>query len=280
MVQDFLTLQGGYRYRCRSRIRSVFRNKKICFDLSSKLILINTNDQLLCAIEDMRIAAMATRSNPTAPQVAAKSLMARCSGNLIRALVVALVAAPMAFARAQLAAPAPPENGTPRPAAPKNFVLHETPEPGAALRFEDSEAQPRSLADFRGRVVLLNIWATWCPPCVKEIPALDRLVAALNGAEVAVVAVSIDRKGIDAVRKAFADLDVRSLAPYIDRSGQALRAVRAMGLPASLLIDREGRELGRVVGPAAWDDDATIAFLRQAAALPAQAGRPDAGLGR
>jgi thiol-disulfide isomerase/thioredoxin len=128
--------------------------------------------------------------------------------------------------------------------------------------------------------VLLNIWATWCPPCVKEIPALDRLVAALKGADVAVVAVSIDRKGIDAVRKAFADLDVRSLAPYIDRSGQALRAVRAMGLPASLLIDGEGRELGRVVGPAAWDDDATIAFLRQASAPTAQTGRPAAGLGK
>ena len=141
--------------------------------------------------------------------------------------------------------------------------MHETPEPGAVLHFEDGEAQPRSLADYRGRIVLLNIWATWCVPCVKEIPALDRLVAALDGADVAVVAVSVDRKGIDAVRKAFADLDVEKLAPYIDRSGQALRTVRAMGLPTSLLIDREGRELGRVVGPVAWDDDATVAFLRQ-----------------
>jgi thiol-disulfide isomerase/thioredoxin len=139
-----------------------------------------------------------------------------------------------------------------------------------ALHFEDGQAQTRSVADFAGKVVLLNLWATWCPPCVKEIPALDRLAAALDGTEVTVVAVSMDRKGIAVVRKAFADLDVHTLAPYIDPSGQALRAVRGMGLPMSLLIDRDGHELGRIIGPAAWDDDATIAFLRQAGARERQ----------
>jgi thiol-disulfide isomerase/thioredoxin len=204
---------------------------------------------------------MATGSRPVALQ-AAQFLMARCLADFIRALVAALVAAPIAFAQVQSATPRAPENGS-LTAAPKNFIMHETPESEVALRFDDGEAQPHSLADYRGRIVLLNIWATWCPPCVKEIPALDRLVVALDGVDVAVVAVSIDSKGINAVRKAFADLDVQKLAPYIDRSGQALRTVRAMGLPTSLLIDREGRELGRVVGPAAWDDDATIAFFRQ-----------------
>lgn len=146
---------------------------------------------------------------------------------------------------------------------PKNFIIHSTPEPGVALSFEDGQARARSLADFRGKIVLLNIWASWCAPCIKEIPALDHLVAALRGAEVAVITVSVDRKGIDAVRKAFSDLGVRELVPYIDLSGQALRKVRAMGLPTSLLIDRDGREFGRVVGPAAWDDAATIAFFQQ-----------------
>jgi thiol-disulfide isomerase/thioredoxin len=146
---------------------------------------------------------------------------------------------------------------------PKNFVMHRTPEPGVVVRFEDNEGQPRSVADFRGKMVLLNVWATWCVPCIKEIPALDRLAAALNGADFAVVAVSIDRKGVDAVQKAFTERDVRKLPIYIDRSGEALRAVRAIGLPVSLLIDRDGRELGRAVGPAEWDDGATLAFLRQ-----------------
>ncbi len=172
--------------------------------------------------------------------------MAQGLSNCIRAVGAMLVAVPIAFAQEP----------------PRNFIMHETPEPGAAVRFEDDQGQPRSLADFQGKIVLLNVWATWCAPCIKEIPALDHLAAALNGADFAVVAVSVDRKGIDVVRKVFAELDVQKLPIYIDRSGQALRTVRAIGLPTSLLIDREGREFGRAVGPAQWDDAATIAFFR------------------
>jgi thiol-disulfide isomerase/thioredoxin len=172
--------------------------------------------------------------------------MARHLRSCIGMVGVMVMAVPIAFA------------GEP----PRNFILHETPEPGAMVRFEDDQGQSRSLADFRGKIVLLNIWATWCAPCIKETPALDHLAAALNGADFAVVAVSVDRKGIDAVRKVFAERDVQKLPIYIDRSGEALRTVRAIGLPISLLIDRDGRELGRAVGPAPWDDDATIAFFR------------------
>jgi thiol-disulfide isomerase/thioredoxin len=172
--------------------------------------------------------------------------MARRLSNCIGMVGAMLVAVPIAFA------------GEP----PRNFILHETPEPGAVVRFEDDQGQPRSLAEFRGKVLLLNVWATWCAPCIKEIPALDHLAAALNGADFAVVAVSVDRKGIEAIRKVFAERDVQKLPIYIDRSGEALRAVRAIGLPTSLLIDREGREFGRVVGPAQWDDDSTITFFR------------------
>jgi len=145
---------------------------------------------------------------------------------------------------------------------PKNFIMHEAPEPGAAIRFQDGQGQTRSLADFRGKVVLLNIWATWCVPCRREIPALDHLGAALSGADFAIVALSIDRKGIDAVRSLFAELGVQRLAIYVDSSGQAVRAVRAPGLPISLVIDRHGREVGRAIGPAEWDGATTIQFLR------------------
>ena len=172
--------------------------------------------------------------------------MARHLSKCIGMVGVMLVAVPIAFAQEP----------------PRNFILHQTPEPGAVVRFEDDQRQPRSLADFRGKIVLLNVWATWCAPCIKEIPALDHLAAALNGADFAVVAVSVDRKGIDAVRKVFTERDVQKLPIYIDRSSEALRTVRAIGLPTSLLIDREGREFGRAVGPAQWDDDATIAFFR------------------
>lgn len=194
--------------------------------------------------------------------------MARDLGNCLRALGVAFMAMPIAFAQE----------------LPRNFVKHETPEPVAALRFEDDQGQPLSLADFRGKIVLLNVWATWCAPCIKEIPALDRLAAALNGVDFAVVAVSIDRKGIDVVRKVFAELDVKKLALYVDPPGQALRTVRGMGLPTSLLIDRDGREFGRVTGPAEWDAAPTIAFLRYVGSLANEtrprSGRTDADANR
>jgi thiol-disulfide isomerase/thioredoxin len=186
--------------------------------------------------------------------------MARHLSNCIRAVGVMLVAMPIAFAQEP----------------PRNFILHEAPEQGVAVRFEDDQGQPRSLADFRGKIVLLNVWATWCAPCLKEIPALDHLAAALNGADFAVVTVSVDRKGIEAVRKVFAELDVQKLPIYIDRLGQALRTVRAIGLPTSLFIDREGREFGRVIGPAEWDGAATIDFLRHAGFHESQtSGRSD-----
>ena len=181
--------------------------------------------------------------------------------NCVRAIGVVLVGVPIfAFA------------GEP----PRNLVMHEAPEPGAVVRFEDDQGQPRSLAEFRGKIVLLNVWATWCVPCIKEIPALDRLAAALNDADFAVVAVSVDRKGIDAVRKLFAELKVRKLSTYIDPSGHALRTVRAMGLPTSLLLDRDGRELGRAAGPAEWDGAETIAFFQHVMSREIQtSGRSD-----
>src|SRR5258708_19296702 len=172
--------------------------------------------------------------------------MAQGLSNCVRAVVAMLVAVPIAFAQEP----------------PRNFIVHETPEPGAVVRFEDDQGQARSLGEFRGKIVLVNVWGTWCAPCIKEIPALDHLAAALNGADFVVVAVSVDRKGIDAVRKVFTERDVHKLPIYIDRSGEALRTVRAIGLPTSLLIDRHGREFARAVGPAQCDDDTTIAFFR------------------
>jgi thiol-disulfide isomerase/thioredoxin len=145
---------------------------------------------------------------------------------------------------------------------PTNFIVHEALQPVDGFRFEDTLSRARSIADFRGKVVLLNIWATWCTPCRKEIPALDHLDAALNGADFTILAVSIDRGGIGAVRKLFGELGVRTLPAYVDSSGEAMRSVHVNGLPTSLIIDREGREVARVVGPAEWDAATMIEYLR------------------
>ena len=146
---------------------------------------------------------------------------------------------------------------------PKNFILHEVPKPIASIAFEDDQGRPRSLAEFRGKIVLLNIWATWCGPCRREMPSLDRLQGLLGGADFEVVALSIDRAGLDPVRKFYTDVGIRNLAIYIDRSGKATRDLGTIGVPATLLIDRDGHELGRLVGPAEWDEPDIVQFLKR-----------------
>ena len=168
-------------------------------------------------------------------------------------LAVSMAAAVVMLATSQFAAGQEP---------PKNFVMHDAPKPVAAINFDDAQGRSRNLADFKGKVVLLNIWATWCGPCRKEMPALDRLQAALGGPDFEVVALSIDRGGMDAARKFFAEIGIRNLAMYLDGSGQALRTLSALGLPTTLLIDREGREIGRLIGPAEWDSPETVEFVR------------------
>lgn len=138
----------------------------------------------------------------------------------------------------------------------------ETPRPLPELRFVDGTGASRALADFRGRVILLNIWATWCVPCRKEMPALDRLQAALGGPDFEVVALSIDRGGVFAVKSFYEELDLRALRVYVDGGGEALTKLRAVGIPLTLLVDREGRELWRVVGPVAWDEPAVVNRIR------------------
>ena len=170
-----------------------------------------------------------------------------------------------------------PLAGNPAPASPApagfNFTRLDAPRPVAAFAFTDGDGRKLSLADFRGRVVLLNLWATWCVPCRKEMPSLDRLEARLGGPEFEVVALSIDRQGLGAVRPFFADLKLKALRIYLDRSGKAAGELGAPGVPTSLLIDRRGRELGRVVGRAEWDGPEVEAVIRgylaeNAAAIP------------
>ena len=119
-----------------------------------------------------------------------------------------------------------------------------------------------TLADFRGRIVLLNLWATWCAPCRAEMPALDRLQASLAGPDFTVVPLSIDHRGRDTVARFYRDLGLTSLGIYVDRSAEALSALELSGMPTSFLIDREGRELGRVIGAAPWDDPDMVSRIK------------------
>jgi len=155
---------------------------------------------------------------------------------------------------------------------PANFIIHPAPKELPDIPFADEQGRVLSLKDFRGKTVLLNIWATWCGPCRKEMPTLDRLQARLGGERFQVVALSIDRGGPSVVRKFYAETGVRDLALFVDASGRAGSSPGLVGLPGTLLIDPEGREVGRLIGPAEWDSPEMIAFL-EAQVSPGQTRR-------
>ena len=145
---------------------------------------------------------------------------------------------------------------------PRSIVMHETPRSLPEITFEDGAGQALTLASFKGRTVLLNIWATWCVPCREEMPTLDALQAELGGSGFEVVPLSVDRAGPEVVRKFYAEIGIRNLGLYIDASMQASFDLAAVGLPTTLLIDAEGQELGRLVGPAEWHAPEMIDFLK------------------
>jgi len=139
--------------------------------------------------------------------------------------------------------------------------LWSEPRPLPALRFVDERGHTLSLVDFRGKVVLLNVWATWCTPCQEEMPALDRLNARLGGPQFEVVVLSIDGLGAEVVRDFYDLLELRSLGVYVDATGRAMTELGAAGIPATLLVDGEGREIGRLLGARKWDGDDAVALV-------------------
>jgi thiol-disulfide isomerase/thioredoxin len=131
------------------------------------------------------------------------------------------------------------------------------------VRFQDDQGRDLTLGDFRGRVVVLNVWATWCVPCRKEMPTLDRLQARLGGKDFLVVALSLDRKGVDAVRGFYQEVGVENLAIYVDPSGKGSHALAIPGVPTTLLIDREAREVARKMGEAEWDGPEMVSLVER-----------------
>ncbi|MBU2582171.1 MAG: TlpA family protein disulfide reductase [Alphaproteobacteria bacterium] len=135
------------------------------------------------------------------------------------------------------------------------FVKKAAPAELPAVTFTDGEGGAKSLADFKGKTVLLNVWATWCAPCREEMPGLDRLQSELGSDKFEVVALSVDRGGVKASKKFLDQINVKSLGTYVDASGKSTKALKIIGMPTTLLLDDQGREVGRLVGPAHWDSD-------------------------
>ena len=132
------------------------------------------------------------------------------------------------------------------------FVVRPEPLALPDVTFAAADGAETSLKALKGKVVLLNIWATWCVPCREEMPQLNALQAELGGDGFEVVAINIDKGGPDKARKFLEETKAADLAPYTDPSGKLFATLKAVGMPTTLLIDREGREIGRLVGPADW----------------------------
>lgn len=146
-------------------------------------------------------------------------------------------------------------------AGPEGLLLWEEPRDIAAVSFNDGSGKAYDLQDFSGKYVLLNIWATWCFPCREEMPTLDGLQAELGGPHFEVLALSLDRKGASAVQEFFQDIGVEHLGIYVDDSGMAGNKLKAVGIPTTLLLNPEGREIGRLVGTAEWNSEEMVSFL-------------------
>ena len=140
------------------------------------------------------------------------------------------------------------------------------------LAFKDAQGREHKLSDWRGRTVLLNLWATWCVPCRKEMPALDALQAVLGGDKFEVVTINIDTRDPEKPLAFLKDAGVKHLAYYSDQSAKVFTelkmAGKAFGMPTTLLIDPSGCEIGEMAGPAEWDSADGVKLVSAAIAGP------------
>ncbi|MFT8244705.1 TlpA family protein disulfide reductase [Roseomonas sp. BN140053] len=155
-------------------------------------------------------------------------------------------------------------------------LMETPPRPLPAFTFTDAEGDAKSLADFTGQSLLLNFWATWCPPCVAEMPALDRLQAALGGEGLKVLPLSSDRGGRTQVEPFYAARRLTKLGIWLDPRGAAGRALGLRGLPTTVLVDRQGQERARLEGSTEWDRPDMLATIRRLILAPATPGQPAA----
>ena len=135
------------------------------------------------------------------------------------------------------------------------FVAKTPPAPLPDITFQDASGKDVTLSSFKGKTILLNLWATWCNPCREEMPALNRLEAALGSDKFEVVALSLDRNGYEASRKFLDEVKADKVNLYVDPTAKQGMALKLLGMPTTILINKDGLEVGRLAGSAEWDSD-------------------------
>ena len=143
------------------------------------------------------------------------------------------------------------------------------------LAFDDADGKPRKLSDWQGKTVLVNLWATWCVPCRKEMPALGRLQTKLKGPNFEVVAINIDTRDPDKPKNFLKDANLTGLGYFTDQKAKVFQDLKSIGralwMPTSVLVDGKGCEIATISGPAEWDSDDAVKLIR-AAVQPSAAG--------
>jgi thiol-disulfide isomerase/thioredoxin len=143
------------------------------------------------------------------------------------------------------------------------------------LAFEDADGKPKKLSDWRGKTVLVNLWATWCVPCRKEMPALDSLQTKLGGKDFEVVAINIDTRDAEKPKNFLKDGNLTRLSYFSDQKAKVFQDLKnigkALGMPTSVLVDGQGCEIANIAGPAEWASDDAIKLIK-AAVQPVAAG--------
>ncbi len=184
--------------------------------------------------------------------------LARTHYSVIASVIEALAAAAVLY---EMRGGAVQQQAGP-PASLAPFAAAKAPAPVPQVAIVNSSGTRRTLASFKGKYVLLNLWATWCAPCVRELPALAKLKSAVSSNRFDVVAVDVGR-GTAADARTFLDAHgAKALDTYVDSNLALLRAFGAFGLPLTVLIDPQGHEIGRAIGPAAWDSQDAIGYFR------------------
>lgn len=144
----------------------------------------------------------------------------------------------------------------------KKLVFHAEPQPAPQTGFERGDGTPGALADYRGRHVVLNLWATWCAPCRAEMPTLSNLQSEMGGEAFQVVTIATGRNPPPAMRAFFDEIGVTNLPLHRDPKSALAREMGVFGLPVTVILDPEGREIARMTGDAHWDSESAKAILR------------------
>ena len=142
----------------------------------------------------------------------------------------------------------------------ENFELSKEKKNISDLKFKDDEGKEISFSDFQGKVLLVNFWATWCAPCIKEMPSLDRLKKKINK-NFDVIAISVDRDGVKKVKDFFNENKITNLGKYFDIKNSLAKEMNLIGLPTSFFINKKGDLIGYFQGDMEWDNDTVIEFI-------------------